>query len=1439
MGELINPYIAGAPVTEARMFFGREDVFQWIENSIAGQYADHILVIHGQRRVGKTSVLKQLGNRLPKRYIPVFFDLQGRTHTTLDRFLWWLAREIVRVLKQERGIEVPLPEKDAFAADIEYFEHRFLPDLKPALGNDTLLLTFDEFDNLEESEVKEELARPLTDYLRRLMGNGGLNFIFSIGSSGRKLENMQAAYTEFFKTALYKKISFLNEDQTRNLITRPIENIIEYDKRAVTRIYQLAGGHPYFTQLTCHELFAKCQQSEERIIKEADVEAILDDVVERGTVNLKFVWDEATDIEKWSLSALASLEKSDNRAIGDYIRKNRVRFSDTDLASGLLHLREKDILTAENRFVIHLLRLWLRKNRPIEQAREELTEVNPIANRYIEIGLEFKDSGVYDKAIESFQEALAVAKDNVQAQVNVGLVYMDMKAYDKAVIEFEKALTMDDEDVSARSGLCDAHLSLGDSALAKGRTKDAMISYQRVLAINAEHTEARGRMAEIARQRAEKALTDGRDEDALSAFTEALKFTPEDPALIARVEQVQAEKKAKVLAALVTRSKKEAAAKNWEGAVKSLEEALPLAPDDASIQIRLEQVRSAQEQARLDALYAKAEAAIKNARWEEAIESLSAVVAARPDQAIERKLADVRTIQREAKRNELKTQARAFARSEQFDKALSTWDAYLALDPADRETAQVEIEQVKKAQALVKSYVDAQKAFAKKQYDQAVNLLKGIINQDENYKDASSLLAEAIEYRRTARKWWQSKWLRGGIGFAAVLALAWGVFQFGIPMINVSPTLTVAPTGTFAPILVSTVVDTVTASPTVTAIPTAIPLKWTRLNSGQFLPRMNVTAIVVDPADPGVIYVGTENAGIYKSIDGGISWQPSHAGLERANVGNLVIDPQNSNTLYVSSANGIYKTTDGARSWDLLYPVEYSHSLTMDSQNHEHLYFVDGDFYHETNYLYQTMNGGETWDKLQTPTCPNSFARLTIHPEIPDTLFLTFTSYFEINECNQGIYISENRGQTWDFTPANIEDINQLRVLDIQTQPVEVLYGSIRISEQAFALYKSLDRGKTWSLILNNRCYAINFDPTNPEKLFCGTDGQLMRTENGGKTWASVLKTNGWLAAIAFSPDSIFVGEMLGKGLYKSTDGGKTWGENNSGMGGIYFSLHVNFAQSTNWYVEEEAGVFHSNDFGQTWNLVDDQGWLLALGSDGNTIYRIGGGGILRSKDAGKTWVDLALPETSDITGIATLSQQSETVLVLGRNGYIISTDGGESWNTAYENAWEQMPFDATTNPKLYSDSTEQQLYAIGENGKEESLHSEDGGKNWDVCAPIDAYFSSSSSNLSIDPTDKRRLIVATMKGVLISTDSCQSWQSINNGIRSLYVNSVAIDPNNPDMLYAGTVGGAFVSLDGGATWGQINDGLLGATVVYSIVVDKDSNVYAATPYGIFKLEGK
>ena len=209
VNEILNPYIAGAPVVETSMFFGREDVFSWIERSLEGKFVDHILVLHGQRRVGKTSVLKQIPNFLPDQYIQVFFDLQGRTNTTINRFLWWMAREITRTLKQERDISLLSPDRNDFTADPEYLINKFLPSLRPLLGDQILLLTFDEFDTLDRQDIQETLTIPLIAYLRRMMEMEGLNFIFSIGSSGDKLENMQASYTDFFKSALYRKVSFL------------------------------------------------------------------------------------------------------------------------------------------------------------------------------------------------------------------------------------------------------------------------------------------------------------------------------------------------------------------------------------------------------------------------------------------------------------------------------------------------------------------------------------------------------------------------------------------------------------------------------------------------------------------------------------------------------------------------------------------------------------------------------------------------------------------------------------------------------------------------------------------------------------------------------------------------------------------------------------------------------------------------------------------------------------------------------------------------------------------------------------------------------------------------------------------------------------------------------------------------------------------------------
>lgn len=181
------------------------------------------------------------------------------------------------------------------------------------------------------------------------------------------------------------------------------------------------------------------------------------------------------------------------------------------------------------------------------------------------------------------------------------------------------------------------------------------------------------------------------------------------------------------------------------------------------------------------------------------------------------------------------------------------------------------------------------------------------------------------------------------------------------------------------------------------------------------------------------------------------------------------------------------------------------------------------------------------------------------------------------------------------------------------------------------------------------------------------------------------------------------------------------------------------------------------------------------------------------------------------------------------------SNDIGNIWTLGSEVATEAWGWDL----RLLFDPQGKYIYA---QGIHDVLRSEDGGLTWLPCVAMDNIgFGRSDTSLAIDPKDGARFFLATSSGrrggLFFTLDACQTWQK--TGLESLFVNSVAIDPIDNNIIYTGTDDGAYVSFDSGATWWQVNDGLLGATVVYSITVDKDSNVYAATPYGIFKLESK
>jgi photosystem II stability/assembly factor-like uncharacterized protein/tetratricopeptide (TPR) repeat protein len=1307
MSNLVNPYIAGAPVAETSMFFGREDVFQWIENNLTGKFTEHILVVHGQRRVGKTSVLKQLGAHLSKKYIPIFFDLQGRTHTTLDRFLWWLSREMARVIKQDLNLDIALPEREEFSKDPDFFESQFLPSLLPQLGHNTLLLTFDEFDNLEDTTIRETLARPLIDYLLRLLGRKGLSFIFSIGSSGRKLENMRAEYTEFFKTALYKKISFLSKVETRSLIIKPVAGILTYDPAAVEAIFAITSGHPYFTQLICHELFSVCQQTKQKRIRSEDVEAVLGEVVERGTVNLKFVWDEASELEKWILASLAQQKEDlDTRTLTDFLRKQKVRFNDAELQSALLHLREKDILTDSNRFVIHLLRIWLQKNRSMDKTREELTEINPIATHYISIGMEYMEKSDLTSALSSFLEVLRVDPDNIQAMVCMAQVHVKQKAYEKAVVQFEKALAVDEEDISARSGLCETHLLLGDNALAKGRSTDALQSYQRVLFINADHTEARQRVAEIYTKEAETALASKKLEEAEKKFALALRFTPEDQELQNRLREVQ---------------------------------------------LRL-----------------------------------------------------------------IRVKALSLTKSEDWDQALTTWSEYLSLAPEDDDAVHKQIDRIQKLKMLEETYQEAKAALVEKEYDKASGLLKKIIAEDDNYKDAIDLLRQAVLAKKGKRvsknpvAWWN-------------ILLA-GLFTIGVLG------------GTF---FIFSRIYGWSFEPQPTPLPTTSPLytgvvRSLSSNGSQSFPEVGINTYTIDPTNSETIYVGTNGAGIYISRNGGQTWSASNVGLGKGTVGQIAVDPQKSNIVYaaLSEQGGVYKSTDGGRTWasanagiDLSSAWEWLAQIYIDPLDSDRLYYTG-----HSNGFYRSLDGGNNWEK-RSSTCP-WITDVAVDPSNFDHLYAG-NNPNSGTECQGGVYTSVDGGQTWkslnsDFLVMPLDDKWADDIWHVATDPhdFKIIYAGGNK-----ATYKTIDGGQTWTKILAETCYHLAASPIDGI-VYCIQPNNLRISNDGGLTWTSsdFQGCQSWDCQIlSIAPDDPQVLYGGGSIPSQSIDGGNTWLPLGK-LGFASMQLTVDPIIGKRLYLNSADISYWSDDGGNTWSQNSISGGPPIFDLYQGDIYMVGEK-LYRSIDNGLTWEGLGNGIPTNSTLLAIDPQNRSRLWLLGACGNrpFLSIDKGETFTEV-----RSFPKVICPSSVLLVSSDGRRVF-IGDWGK--TYRSDDGGETWlSLNGPGGGIFTAGI----IDPTNPDAVYLGSpYLGVLKTTNAGQTWSPMNNGLTASSINDLKIDPLNPNTIFAATSGGVFATFDGGNSWHHIEKNLGTNPIVYSIAIDPNNstNLYAATPDGVYVIQ--
>ncbi len=375
---IANPYIPGSPLRrDSPLFFGRQELFDFVAENVGEQAQRNVLILVGQRRTGKTSALLQLEQHLPPNLLPVYIDCQSLgvnpgMPALLNDLAWLIADALF-----SRDIDVKVPDLEAWRADpTGLFQRKFLPHVQSLLpAPTTLVLVFDEFEAIENLVQDGILPTTIFPYLRHLMQHSNrLSFIF-VGT--RRLEEMGADYwSVLFNIALHQKIGYLSPESATRLITEPVAPHLLYDDLALDKILRVTAGHPYFLQLVCYTLVKRANTQKTGYITVSDVNAALDEMLRLGEVHFAYLWQRSDYTERALLTAVAHLMDTDQpfhpeeiiRALQPY----DIHLDPGAVTAALQNLVERDIMReiTEQAKTLYELRiglvgLWVAQNKSL------------------------------------------------------------------------------------------------------------------------------------------------------------------------------------------------------------------------------------------------------------------------------------------------------------------------------------------------------------------------------------------------------------------------------------------------------------------------------------------------------------------------------------------------------------------------------------------------------------------------------------------------------------------------------------------------------------------------------------------------------------------------------------------------------------------------------------------------------------------------------------------------------------------------------------------------------------------------------------------------------------------------------------------------------------------------------------------------------------------
>lgn len=514
--QSLNPYIAGNPINDPKGFFGREDVFREVMQVLRHPQCNAI-VLYGQRRIGKTSVLLQLEQRLlaDGEYTPVYLDLQDKAAKSLADVLYELGQRIAYKVGKSS------PERANFDDAGTYFRQAFLPSAADAAAQGGLVLLFDEFDVLD-SPQQTQAGKKFFPYLREWMAEfQRVHFVFVIG---RRPEDLSRDTLATFKSVRAARVSLLDRAAMEKLVRQSErEEGLRWDDSAIETVWQFTKGHPYLAQLLCSVIWENIHEETESTLPPIcaeDVHAALHKTLEQGANAFQWIWEGLPPAERVVIAAMA--EAGDvvitQEKLVEILNRSGVRIIVRELELAPDTLVEWQLLSPADggyRFVIPLLRHWVTTHRPLRRVKEELDRLDPLAESLFQTGQQFYRLGQILEAVSQLRQALRINKNHLKSHLLLGRILIELGDAQSAVRILEEAYQYDQ--LASKSELISALLSYSESL----SEKEKFETYERILQLDSHNSLALEKLRVLWKSRAEKAMQRGANEVAFHAFIKA------------------------------------------------------------------------------------------------------------------------------------------------------------------------------------------------------------------------------------------------------------------------------------------------------------------------------------------------------------------------------------------------------------------------------------------------------------------------------------------------------------------------------------------------------------------------------------------------------------------------------------------------------------------------------------------------------------------------------------------------------------------------------------------------------------------------------------------------------------------------------------------------------------------------------------------------------